>query len=341
MQECTDFPFDFAVLGRLALSKIKILKLIPKSLIMKNWLQLLQMNKNEIPFLVDGLIPSGQLGMLVGPSDVGKSTLARQLAQHIAGNDSHFLSRKINYKTRRVLFITTEDDETTTAFFLNKNSVKFKDPTENLEFLFEVDNYVINYISKQSDQTPYDLIIVDNLADVFAVYGKQSLNDAMQVRSFLAMWNSICNKYGTTVIMLHHLKKGRENEAPTKNNLNGSQAIEAKSRFVLELRDDLSANDMSHLCIVKGNSISKQEKKESIELIRDSNLTFDATGNRRLLENLASIQATTQNNDQRKEVERLRSEGKSYKAIEDETGVNRGTVHRWLNAPSVAVAPHP
>ena len=67
---------------------------------------------------------------------------------------------------------------------------------------------------------------------------------------------------------------------PSKHNLLGSQAFEAKMRLVLELRSDISDVTYKHLCCVKGNYLSAEYKSESIKLHFSDHLTFKETGER-------------------------------------------------------------
>lgn len=72
----------------------------------------------------------------------------------------------------------------------------------------------------------------------------------------------------------------------TKNNLLGSQGIEAKMRIVIELRNDRVEANMKHLCIVKGNYLPQDAKNESCKLWSTDNLIYENTGERFLFNDL-------------------------------------------------------
>jgi RecA-family ATPase len=293
--------------------------------------ELLEMNIDKIPFLVDGLLPKGQIGCLVGQSDLGKSTLLRGLGLQVAANEEYIFNCRVNATNLRCLMASTEDDKMAAAFFVTKNNNRFKyspEITSRMDFVFDFDSNFFPILKNRLAQVSYDLIILDNLADLFSLARYTSLNDAMQVRAFLQPYAALAGSHGCTIIFIHHLKKGREKEEPTKNNLNGSQAIEAKSRFILELRKDLNDPAKKHLCITKGNSFSNAQKQLSIELVQDENLVFEPTGNRVLLDQLVF----EPRNEAYEKVKELKGKGFTHRDIAKATGFKSpGTITKILS----------
>jgi hypothetical protein len=72
--------------------------------------------------------------------------------------------------------------------------------------------------------------------------------------------------------LIHHNNKGSKDNNPDKMNLNGSQAIEAKLRALLEIRE-INDNE-KQLSIVKGNYNSSETKNRRIIISQDENLNF-------------------------------------------------------------------
>ena len=60
-------------------------------------------------FLIEGIIHRGTVACLTGPSDLGKSMLARQFAVDIALGRSESAGFKINTKHNKAIYLTTED----------------------------------------------------------------------------------------------------------------------------------------------------------------------------------------------------------------------------------------
>ena len=230
-----------------------------------------------MPTLYDPILPLGAVGFLAGESDVNKSMFLRQLAICTAtGKD--FLGYRYNGTRRRVIYVSTEDDQTNIQFFLQRNNEFFKDEKEewrNLRFVCDGEE-LYSKMEKSLSEHPAELIIIDSLADVF---DDKDTNSMAQVRKFLKPYTQLARDNQCLILFLHHVGKGKENLAPSKNLLNGSQAIEAAARCVFILKKDKSVDNLRHLCIVKHNYLPPEYKKESIVLSVDPHtFTFQRTG---------------------------------------------------------------
>lgn len=232
-----------------------------------------------------GLFPVG-ISLLVGASDTGKSMALRQLAICVAGR-MKFLGREWNGKTGKVIVVITEDDETATSFFLNRQNIDIEAPDEafeNIRYIFDTEN-IIEKLTSEMQRDPADIIILDALGDLF---NGKDLNANNQVRAFLQQFSNLANRFSCPVVFLHHTSKRSEDLAPSKNNSIGSQGIEAKCRLVMELRLSAQGPDIRHLCIVKGNYISQRDKSASLDLIMSENFVFTDTGKRTDFEDLVA-----------------------------------------------------
>ena len=76
---------------------------------------LFNLNFDEIPFLLDKILPKIAVGAIAGSSDTGKSAFLRQLAMAIVSDEADFLGFKINAEHKSVLYISTVDDEIVSA----------------------------------------------------------------------------------------------------------------------------------------------------------------------------------------------------------------------------------
>lgn len=247
--------------------------------------QLIDMQIEEISKLF-GLFPMVGLWFLVGASDTGKSMILRQLALSVAGQID-FLGNQFNGKHGRALYISTEDDKMSIAFLVRKQNQTLKvskDVLKNFLCTTDSDN-LIETVRSVLEVFPVDLIVLDAFGDLFTA---KDLNQNNQVRQFLQPFSDIAIKYECSVCFLHHTGKRTEELAPSKNNVIGSQAIEAKSRCVIEFRKDSSESNLRHLCIVKANYLAESEKVASYVLRMDENLCFNTTGDRVEFEMLKS-----------------------------------------------------
>ena len=287
--EMSNLPFEV---------KGKLKKLLIGADIIKN------KNYSEIEYLVEELIPKGTLCALVGESDTGKSSLLRQLAVSLVYGDDKFLGFKLNDSCRNVVYVSTEDGEMATSVWLNtyfgRDSAE-DEKLSKLKFIYSVDGIAKNLTEVVSNNC-VDLIIVDSYADLF----NGSMNNSNEVRSFLNLYDSIVKRFGVTVVFLHHTKKASAGMVPSKNSILGSQGFEAKMRSVLMLSKDKEDSSLRHLCVVKNNYMPEYNKSESYVLKFNKQLSFENTGDRVQLNNLAD-------EDWIEEAKRLREEGNSLK----------------------------
>jgi len=289
--------------------------------------QLKNKELKEVDYLVDQLFPRGTLCALVGESDTGKSSLLRQLAVSVAYGDETFIGFKLNDKCRNVVYVSTEDGEMGTSVWLNKHlgeDITNNEALSQLKFLFITDNLYDN-IRKVICENCIDLLIIDSYADIF----EGSMNDSNVVRSFLTKYNDLANQYGITIIFLHHTKKSSEGMKPNKNSILGSQGFEAKMRSVMMLTKDKDDDSLRHLCVVKNNYLSPEEKKRSYVIKFNENLSFESIGKRVNLDDLDNPKYLQVAKD-------LRSLGKSLNEIVEALNnlgfsVKRSTLHRKLN----------
>ena len=286
--------------------------------------ELLGRNIDEIPCLLEPILPKVGLCGFAGSSDTGKSSFLRQFSIAVCIGESEFLGFKLISESRRAIYVSTEDDEYAVSYLLNKaNSERQLNPGDyaGLSFIFDTHN-LLEKLNDQLSSQKVDLIVIDAFTDL---YGK-SMNDTNQVRTFLNQYSQLAQKHKCLIIFLHHTGKRTEDLVPSKHNLLGSQGFEAKMRLVIELRNDPAEPDKRHMCIVKANYLPKQYKTESFVLLFNGNLQFSMTGEKRLFEELKS--------DNKVEIkERVRSmtrEGKTQNEISNELGISQPTVSRYL-----------
>lgn len=277
---------------------------------------LLSRNVQEIPSLLDPLLPKAGLACLAGSSDTGKSAFLRQFSMCVAAGVDSFLGMKLCVTHKSAIYVSTEDDETANAYLMARQNQQLKlQPAElrGLRFLFDSEN-VVEELERRLSAAPADLVIVDCFSDLYV----GSMNESNQVRLFLNQYSQLVNKHKCLIIFLHHCGKRTENFMPSKHNLLGSQAFEAKMRLVLELRTDVEDVSCKHLCCVKGNYLSAEYKTESIKLKFSENLTFSETGERVPYENLLPI--SSDNETKYNAIKQFQDEGLTLDQIAKKVG---------------------
>lgn len=286
--------------------------------------ELLKRNIENIPCLLEPIVPKVGLVAIAGSSDTGKSSFLRQLAISVCIGLPEFLCFRLNTAYRSAIYVSTEDDDAATAFLLHKankalnfDAIKYN----RLRYIFDT-NDLLTKLDTQLSIAPADCVIIDCFTDL---YGK-SMTDSNQVRTFLNDYSQLAQKHGCLVVFLHHTGKRTEELQPSKHNLLGSQGFEAKMRLVIELRADNMTPDKRHLCIVKGNYLSKEYKTESFVLLFDENLQFTMTDERQPFDEFTSVGKTAM----KERVKNLSSQGKLQSEIANELRISQATVSRYL-----------
>lgn len=252
-----------------------------------NGMQLLSNDIKEIPRLVEPILHRVGLAAFVGSSDVGKSSLLRDLAiSVVTGMD--FLGWKVNPIHHSAIYVSTEDDQMSISSLLkmqNKDYGFIPEDLENLVFIFETDN-LLERLENELKKKLVDLIIIDAFADLFTA----ELYKTNEVRAFLNQYNQLAQRYGCLIIFLHHTRKSSEELQPSKNNSLGSQGFEAKMRFMAEIKSNIQSPAKKHFCIVKGNYLPNEFKTKSFDILFTENLTFKSLGTRTPFDKLNKVE---------------------------------------------------
>jgi len=225
-------------------------------------------------FLLENLIPSGTLTMLCGPSDCGKTIMARQLALEIAKGSTSVFGSALHFETQKVIYVSTEDSLKDWKIKVDKYPFSEEDKKqcgENLLIITEFDNDLPQILADELKKEPASLVVLDVFGDLFS----GDINAAPTVRSFFKPYKALASKYDTSFLFIHHLsKKGESKERADKQNVLGSMAIESSMRSVLELRRDGNDSDNRTLKITKGNYVSDQIKKIPLCLKLQDKFTY-------------------------------------------------------------------
>lgn len=291
--------------------------------------KLLNMDITEIPFLIDGLMHKVGLAAIAGSSDTGKSAFLRYMCMAICSKKHDFLGFKINAKHNRAIYVSTEDDELSTANLLNKQNKGLNvssSELSGLRFVFETEDLLSTLDTMLTDE-PSDMVVIDAFTDLFT----KSMNDVNQVRSYLNQYSQLAQKHECLFMFLHHCGKRTEDFAPSKHNLIGSQGFEGKMRLVLELRSDIADVNYKHLCCVKGNYLPASDKSESYKLKFTDNLIFENTGDRVPFSELKRTDDSGADMAKYELAVSLQSDGANLEQIAERLGYkNKSSVSRLL-----------
>ncbi len=233
--------------------------------------------QKDMSYLWAPFLPKYGLVCLTGESDCGKSAFLMQLALAVATheytNQDEYLGLKFFCNRRGVLYIATEDVMTSFSVMLNKQCKELQIDKEQLckfYILFQFDN-IINKIKYIQETKSVGVIIIDTFNDILTPHN----TSIVAVRSVLSKLQFIAEKHKCLIIISHHNHKKARFGRPSKYDLIGSPAIEAKARAVIELRTDPFEKNIKHLCVVKANYLPDKYKNKSFLFEFTPQLTFN------------------------------------------------------------------
>lgn len=235
----------------------------------------------NISYVIDKLKPRGELSMIYGGSGEGKSMLERCYLLAIAYGLTEYLGFKIDLppEDRKVCLIITEDSEKSIRTLLKKQASYFEQfrTIENpvFDIISSVEDNISNVLKKRLEEVNYSVVVIDTPQDDI----EGSMNDNNVIRQYL---KSICNlaeEYDFALTIIHHKRKYTGDKEPSKEDLSGSQALNAKPRCIYELRENVNNPNYRNLTPVKANYESNEFLKTSIVIeMNPETLTFSDTG---------------------------------------------------------------
>lgn len=292
--------------------------------------QLLLMPYEKMRTLIEPILQQTGLACLAGSSDTGKSTLLRQLVIAIVTGATEFLGFLINAVYQSAIYVSTEDLESETIYLLKRQASKYTpDQLKGLRYIFGNEYELKEKLDEALTMKPADIVVIDCFSDGFPA----DLKDTQRIRAYLNTFQDLAQKHKCLILFLHHTGKRTQNLEPSKDNLLSGQGLEAKMRVVIELRADLMNPAFRHLCIVKGNYLPANYKRESFVLQFDEpNFHFTNTGERVPFELLVKSPNTDQKKEKWKQAKDLKDKGHKYEAIAEILGYkSKGSVSKLFD----------
>lgn len=235
----------------------------------------------NISYVIDKLKPRGELSMIYGGSGEGKSMLERCFLLAIAYGLTEYLGFKINLpkEDRKVCLIITEDSEKSIRTLLKKQASYFEQfrIIENpvFDIISSVEANISDVLKKRLEEVSYSFVVIDTPQDDI----EGSMNDNNVIRQYLKNICNLAEEYDFALTIIHHKRKYTGDKEPSKEDLSGSQALNAKPRCIYELRENVNNPNYRNLTPVKANYESYEFLKTSIVIeMNPETLTFSDTG---------------------------------------------------------------
>lgn len=292
--------------------------------------QLISIGKQETPFLIERLLPHKVIGLLVGESDVGKSLFYLNLALAIVSGKDDFVGLKINPVHRRVLIVSTEDDENAVGRRIIKQLAgeELSPKAQKSLVVYTDKREIYKKLEVELKTHKYDLLVIDSFSDFF----EGDLKSSSSVRQFLEKFKAMIIDHGLTVLVVHHL--GKTANRSIKNRILGSVGIEGLSRNVFSLEKPGQMAHLRKLMVIKGNYVSESEKNSPMILaFNEDTLTYSVSDE----EISTVIESQEKQKPGRKgdpvrnaKIMKLASEGMKQEDIAKEVGLHKSSVCRII-----------
>lgn len=221
-------------------------------------------NYTKKDFIVDNFMKSSGIYCLVARPKVGKSLFGLQLANSIA-NGTTFLGFKTNPSP--VLYISTEMSSMQICERIEKMNLNFNDANFFIEDQASKDRK-LNHMDLQLVFQDFALnhngkfIIVDMFTGVDVNNG-YDLNNYQDINQYVfPKYRELCQKYGFTILLIHHLNKN--------NTSLGSTAIDGSVDGIITLKKD---NNFPNKLFLKYDSRDYPELE--LTLKRNDNLVYE------------------------------------------------------------------
>jgi 5S rRNA maturation endonuclease (ribonuclease M5) len=176
-------------------------------------------------WLVDGLLPAGGFGVLVGKPKAGKSTLARNLCRSVAHGE-HFLSRTVQQGA--VLYLALEEKRSQVKAHFKALGIGSDAPLKVFVGTSPIDG--LAQLAAALEREPAVLVVIDPL---FRFIRVRDGNDYAAMTAALDPVLGLAHNSGACVLVTHHAPKGEraDIDAPI-----GSTAIAGSADVVLVLK---------------------------------------------------------------------------------------------------------
>jgi predicted ATP-dependent serine protease len=233
---------------------------------------LLTSNLDEIPYLLEPLITRGELTALIGPGDVGKSILLRDLSISIVNQEDNYLGYRLHLKTGKVLYVSLEDNKYRLANQIKRTRIN-RENAANLDFItMLIDDFEdpFDELEKAVRIDRYDLVVVDPISNMIF----EDWKDQGALRQSLLQFSLLAMDYECAVILMHHITKEASKSAPNANNAVGSQAFANMARTVMELRRRPSNKEERGLFLIKANGLDDDFKKAGVLLRMNNDFSY-------------------------------------------------------------------
>lgn len=286
----------------------------------------------DYPMLWGHYFPKIGIALLAGSSDCGKSSLMRQLSGAIVFGESKFLGLRLDTIHKSVVYVCSEDTDEDIKRIMKREHLEKRsaDGYCHIHFIFDIDR-TIEKIEELLKICPVDCVILDSLNDFIRGDG----NNAFFVRQFMEKIRILAMKYKCLFVLIHHYRKSAPDTNASKNDVLGSQSIEAKARAVISMEKSGGCSKERILRITKGNYVHDDLKEKVLKIVPDEKFVFSSTGELLVNTTIRQVKSLVLDDNMKSIIIMFHGQGYSARKIADvlkEMGhkISKSTVSEFL-----------
>lgn len=304
-------------------------------------------NQEPIKSLLGGIWYTGELHILFGDNNTGKSIWATQIADCISKGKNVFNILPNETPASKVLFYDFElSDKQFEKRYMNGTGqpYDFSDHLhiDNINFqeLYEAnpnmntDDLIINKIETDILQLKPNVVIIDNMTYLKT----ETTQEAKVALELIRKLNQLKRKYDISILVISHTPKIKGGMPITNNDLAGSKNLSNLVDSISAIGKSTRGKDEKYIKLIKCRSGEKVFDTDNVISVRitkdDCFLGFEYLDCENEFEHLKDQQkerARIEQEELKAEAIRLHSEDKSYREIARLLGVGKTTIERWIN----------
>ena len=191
--------------------------------------------------LLEGLIREESVAFLAGEEGSGKSLIAMNFALSVATGQLEFLKYKIK-KSGKVLYLNNELPFTDFIERFKKMSKEIMPPYSlNLDNFIAPDNVppINDYWNELNDKLKEIEPVLVVLDCLYWAHDKKE-SDNSEMKELMRQLVALRNMYHTTILVIHHTKKGSRYERMHNDNMRGASVFSGASDTVFQFKRSAS-----------------------------------------------------------------------------------------------------
>ncbi len=289
--------------------------------------ELLALDTSAPAQLWDGFLPTNDIALFVGVQGKGKSTLMRELSIAIARRDTSFLTRPLNVRNGKVVYVKGEGGVIHFARILKRYGGVMPEGFILIDGCRLTLQEVHSEIEAELKRGAADMIVFDSLGNFYT--GEQNSNSDAQnfLREFAYCAEDSC------VLFIHHIGKSGHHESPDIKFVQGAGGFTQRARAVVMMVGNDSEN-RRWLRLAKEDNVSEEFRKELLCVeFREGSYTSD--GNRwpieQVAEQLRPVKPEAGNTVHalREQARIMREAGDSIGQIAERLHKSKSTIQDW------------